>query len=69
MNQVQDDTTKQTARDMLRGGLIKQAEAASLAGVSRQLMRLWATGIDCKKARQNWLNDQWQHFSSHREAR
>jgi DNA-binding XRE family transcriptional regulator len=59
MNQVQDDTTKRIALDMIRAGILKQAEAAELAGVSRQLMRLWAKDIDCKKARKFWITGQW----------
>lgn len=42
---------------MLRGGQVTVAEAAVLAGVSRQRVFVWCktAGIDPKAARQQWL--------------
>jgi len=37
--------TKRTALRLLARGLVTQSEAARLAGVSRQLMRLWAWDV------------------------
>ena len=54
-----DPITKRIALEMLRDGSLTQSEAARLAGVSRQLMRLWAKGIDWHKARRGWLLTQW----------
>jgi hypothetical protein len=53
-----DDSTDQArkaARRMLARGVCTPAEAAELAGVSRQLMRYWAKGIDWKAARTEYL--------------
>jgi hypothetical protein len=54
-----DPITKTVALEMLRDGLITQSEAARMADVSRQLMRLWAADIDWRKARRGWVLTQW----------
>jgi predicted DNA-binding protein (UPF0251 family) len=63
--QLSEDTTKQqiakgAALRLLALGLITKAEAASLAGVSRQLVQHWAREIDTEAAREAVLVKLWQ---------
>jgi len=59
-----DDTTKQqvakaAAMRLLSRGLITKAEAASLAGVSRQLVQHWARGLPVDAQREATLARLW----------
>lgn len=60
---TKDDTTKDHAKaaalTLLERGLVSQAEAARLAGVSRQLLRHWAKDIDSDEARDAHLAKIW----------
>ncbi len=55
-----DDITKRAALNLLRRGLVTQSEAARLAGISRQLMRYWASDIDCEATRASLITKLWQ---------
>jgi hypothetical protein len=55
-----DDSTKAAALRLLRRGLVTQAEAARLAGVSRQLVRHWARDMPIDEAREAALKRLWQ---------
>jgi len=50
---------------MLTAGLAGLSEAAELAGVSRQLVRHWATqeGLDWRRARARHLKREWSNLS------
>jgi len=52
---------RQTALQLFRDGRITIAEAARLAGVSRQAARMWAieAGIDPTRARARYLRRLW----------
>jgi predicted DNA-binding protein (UPF0251 family) len=52
------DTKKAAALRLLKRGLVTQSEAASLAGVSRQLMRHWSRDLP-KEARDAHLQALW----------
>ncbi len=52
-------TRRQKALDLLRQGLVTQTEAAQCLGESRQAVRYMAREIDCKAARNKYLNDLW----------
>jgi predicted HTH domain antitoxin len=56
-----DDTTREKALKLLRRGMITQAEAAELTGMSRQLVHHWVKrdGIDIEKARRAYLKRLW----------
>mgnify|MGYP000667972509 FL=1 len=62
---TKDDTTKDPAAKaaaiaLLAKGLITKAEAAELAGVSRQLVQHWARDIPIDKARNAILRKLWR---------
>lgn len=54
---TRNDTIKKAVRDLLSRGQATQAEAAKLAGQSRQLVRHWAQ--DLEPAREQLLKEQW----------
>lgn len=57
-----DDTTspeKRAALALLSKGLVTQAEAARLAGVSRQLVRYWSKAIPLDRNREAVLAKLW----------
>lgn len=62
------DNTERAALSLLRRGLATQSEVATLAGVSRQLVRYWANreGIDCARARHAMLLKAWQKARARR---
>lgn len=51
---------RDAVRDLLQKGLCSPAEAADLAGVSRQCVNYWAHGIDWRKARDKHLTAAWK---------
>lgn len=55
-----DEKVRNAALSLLRKGLVTQAEAAELAGVSRQVMNYWAQGINWRKARAATLSKAWR---------
>jgi hypothetical protein len=61
---VASDHTRRTALRLLERGLVTQSEAARLAGVSRQLMRLWAYDIKPGRRREHvarlWSLTKWR---------
>jgi hypothetical protein len=61
-----DDTTKDPAAKaaaiaLLSKGLVTKAEAARLAGVSKQLMQHWAADIDTERNRNALLSKLWRN--------
>jgi hypothetical protein len=56
---TKDPAAKRAALALLSKGLLTQAEAAKLAGVSRQLMRHWAQEIPAKRNRDAVLTKLW----------
>ena len=55
---TENDTTKKAVRDLISRGQATHAEAAKLAGKSRQLVRHWAQ--DLEPAREQLLKQQWE---------
>lgn len=57
-----DERTIKAAVAMLKLGIATQAEAADLAGASRQLVGHWARreGIDPPEARAEYLRREWE---------
>jgi predicted transcriptional regulator len=51
---------RSVALDLLRRGLITQAEAAKLTGESQPVISYLARGLDCKAARSNQIKSLWQ---------
>jgi len=64
MTTIQDITKDQAAKvaalALLARGLITKAEAARLAGVSRQLLGLWSQGIPVDRNRQTHVAKIWR---------
>jgi hypothetical protein len=60
-----DDTTKQAVLKLLRRGQVTQAEAARLAGRSRQIVRHWAKDLPAD-AREQHLTKLWQRVAGKR---
>ena len=59
-----DDTMKRAALRLLAQGRITKSEAARLAGVSRQLMNVWAW--DIADARPDYLTRIWRRATGNR---
>jgi hypothetical protein len=61
---VASDHTRRTVLHLLDKGLVTQSEAARLAGVSRQLIRLWAFDIKPGRRREHvarlWSLTKWR---------
>ena len=57
---TKDPDAKRAALALLSKGLITKAEAADLAGVSRQLVQHWARDIPIDKARNAILGKLWR---------
>ena len=60
-----DPIIKTIALEMLRDGVLNPSEAARMADVSRQLMRLWAKDIDWRTARRGYLLTRWNERAMH----
>ena len=58
---VHDERVRAAALALLRAGVVMPAEAAGLAGVSRQLVMHWAAraGVDWRAARDEYLVQEW----------
>ena len=68
---TKDDTTKdndarRTVISLVRRGLASPAEAAELAGVSRQVINYWIRGIEWRKARAAKLAIAWRQAMQRR---
>lgn len=57
---TKDPAAKATAVALLSKGLVTPAEAARLAGISRQLLRHWAKDIPFKRNRDAVLAKLWR---------
>lgn len=57
---TKDPAAKAAAIALLSKGLITTAEAARLAGISRQLLRHWAKDIPVKRNREAVLAKLWR---------
>lgn len=57
---TKDPAARKAALSLLSKGLLTQAEAAQLAGVSRQLMRHWAREVPAIRNREALLAKLWR---------
>lgn len=57
---TKDPAAKRAARRLLSQGTMTQAEAAKLAGVSRQLMAHWSKDIPARENREAVLARLWR---------
>lgn len=57
---TKDPAAKRAALSLIAKGLITKAEAARLAGVSKQLMQIWCTDIPVDRNRDAVLTKLWR---------
>ena len=66
---TKDGSTKRAALALVERGLATKAEAARLAGVSKQLMQHWARDIPIESNREATLNKLWDRFLARKSAK
>lgn len=67
LNTTKDAEARAAVIALVRRGLASPAEAAQLAGVSRQVVNYWIRGMDWRKARAAVLAVAWRRLIKPRQ--